>query len=75
MWDAAISEIQRFRTDECEVLIDSHTRYVKGLQHIDNPEHDNGSVTYQKAVYISLPEERENSGCCLRNTSLKKTKP
>ncbi len=49
----AISEIQRFRTDECEVLIDSHTRYVKGSQHIDNPEHDNGSVTYQKGgIYI-----------------------
>ncbi|WP_439196879.1 SDR family NAD(P)-dependent oxidoreductase [Bacillus velezensis] len=53
VWDAAISEIQHFQSDECEVLIDSHTRYVKGLQHIDNPEHDNGSVTYQKGgIYI-----------------------
>ncbi|WP_249719463.1 hypothetical protein [Bacillus velezensis] len=41
------------QTDECEVLIDSYTRYVKGLQPIDIPEHDNGSVTYQKGgIYI-----------------------
>ena len=53
MWDAAISEMQRSQTDECEVLIDSYTRYVKELQPIDIPEHDHGSVTYQKGgIYI-----------------------
>ncbi|CUB27899.1 Polyketide synthase PksL [Bacillus subtilis] len=35
LWEMACNELQSFHSNECEILIDSHSRYIKGMQHVD----------------------------------------